>query len=88
MISCLRFGVGVARLVSNENLECRMQMSTLTQMSTTISVTPLTSPEYKSDDDSLQTGSQKRRREIVDTPAKRLKLSDLETLQYLLRLIL
>jgi len=50
-----------------------MQMSVPTQMSTTISVTPLTSPGYKREDDSPQMGSQKRRRENVDTPAKRLK---------------
>ena len=65
-----------------------MQMSVPTQMSTTISVTPLTSPGYKREDDSPQMGSQKRRRENVDTPAKRLKFSvsreeklDLETLE-------
>ena len=77
--------VGVVRLVSNENLECRMEMSVPTQTSTTISVT---SPGHISQDGSRQMGSQKRRRENVDTPAKRLKFSvsreeklDLETLE-------
>ncbi len=72
-----------------------MELSVPTQMSTTISVTPSTSPEYISQDDSFRMGSQKRQCEYKDTPAKRLKFSvsreeklDLQTLKYLLLLIL
>ena len=56
-----------------------MQMSIPTQMSTTISATPLTSPGYKREDDSPQMGSSRG----SESGAKRMRLSvgDLERVE-------
>ncbi len=52
-----------------------MELSVPTQMSTTISVTPSTSQEYKSQDGSLQMGSKRGSGSLDGSGAKRIRLS-------------